>query len=53
MIDDIKDGIIRMNQVILTFPVWLVLGLSGLFHRDRRETGWSGPEDDGDPEKLY
>jgi len=43
-IRELADYIIRMNQVILAFPVWLVLGFSGLLKTGSRSSGWEESE---------
>lgn len=48
-----QEKIIRMNQVVLSFPVWLVVGLAGLFHRKERAEGWSKSEKNGNYRKMY
>lgn len=52
-LERIKAGIVRMNHVILAFPLWLVLGVSGLIKRDRPSHGWQPFRESDDPEKLY
>lgn len=52
MIEELKQRIIVMNQRILSFPLWVVLGLSGVFRRGY-EHGWKEFRESDDPEKLY
>lgn len=47
------DKIKRMNQLVLVFPVWSVLGLSGFFKRKGSETGWSEREKNTEWGKMY
>lgn len=49
----IAHAVKRFNQVVLVFPVWLVLGLSGLFKRSRHQSGWQDSEKDDRYEKMY
>lgn len=50
----IGEKIKRMNQVILAFPVWLVLGISGLFRTKEEEEGWKESKDKSDRyDRMY
>jgi len=42
-----------MNHVILAFPLWFVLGVSGRIKRDRPSAGWQPFRENDAPEKLY
>lgn len=42
----------RMNQVVLCFPLWVVVGLSG-FRRNLKSQFWVEEEQDRRPEKMY
>ncbi|MFB6208057.1 MAG: hypothetical protein ABEJ69_01780 [Candidatus Nanohaloarchaea archaeon] len=43
-----------MNQVILAFPVWLVLGISGFFRSEEEEKGWKESKDKSDRyDRMY
>lgn len=42
----------RFNQTVLSFPVWLVVGISGLFRQQEQE-GWQKSEKNEDYEKMY
>lgn len=60
MRQDVRDGLYhlgerikRMNQVILAFPVWLVLGISGLFRRTETVDGWQDSEKNERWERMY
>jgi hypothetical protein len=48
----LKEKIERMNQVVLGFPLWLVVGFSGVFKNLETE-GWQEKEDASEPEKMY
>lgn len=43
----------RMNQLILVFPVWLVLGLSDFFRLESAEEGWTESEKNTEWGKMY
>lgn len=43
----------RMNQVVLSFPVWLVLGASALFQREERVDGWRESERNERWRRMY
>lgn len=48
-----REKIIRMNQVVLSFPVWLTVGVSGLFKRGKKSEGWSKSEKNSSYGKMY
>lgn len=49
----IKHLFKRINQLILVFPVWLVVGLFGAFQRFERD-GWiETEEDERDYRRMY
>lgn len=47
------SGIKRFNQLVLVFPVWLVLGVAGLFRRTRHGPGWQESERNENYGKMY
>lgn len=53
MIERIAAAIKRMNQLVLVFPVWIVLGVSGLFRSERREDGWTESSGSERYERMY
>lgn len=48
-----REKIIRMNQVVLSFPVWFVVGISGLLRRKNKAEGWSKSEKNDSYGKMY
>jgi len=42
----------RFNQLVLSFPIWIVLGVSGLF-RNQNESGWQKSEKNEEWGKMY
>ena len=42
----------RINQVVLCFPLWVVVGVSG-FRRGLESQSWREEEQDRRPEKMY
>lgn len=42
----------RINQVVLVFPVWLVIGMSGFF-RNYGEQGWRESEDEENYGRMF
>lgn len=42
----------RMNQVILSFPLWLAVGLSGFF-KSIKSKGWKKSEKNENYGKMY
>lgn len=47
------DAIKRMNRLVLAFPVWLLLGLAGLFRRTGRTEGWQEREENDRWGRMY
>lgn len=48
----IKYILKRLNQVILSFPIWIILGLSGLL-LDGKNDGWKKSKPKCRPDKMY
>ncbi len=46
-------GIKRLNQVLLTLPVWLVTGIAGITRSTRQAAGWTASDHDERYDKLY
>lgn len=35
------ESIKKLNQIVLVFPVWMTLGLSGFFRSETSKEGWT------------
>lgn len=52
-IEVVRRKIKRFNQAVLTFPVWIVIGVAGMLRWKRPQTGWIVSDDEIDMEKMY
>lgn len=44
----------RINQTILSFPVWVILGVSGeLRRKNKSQKGWKNSEKNTQFDKMY
>ncbi|MFB6199728.1 MAG: hypothetical protein ABEJ83_02520 [Candidatus Nanohaloarchaea archaeon] len=50
---ELGEKIKRMNQIILAFPAWLVLGISGFFRRGSDGEGWRESEKNERYDRMY
>lgn len=49
----IKRKLKRINQLLLVWPVWLVLGFSYLLSSHEKENGWIESTKNTNWEKMY
>lgn len=43
----------RLNQIILAFPIWIILQMSGIFKNSENNEGWIKSEENKRHEKMY
>lgn len=53
MKDKLKYYSKRFNQILLTFPVWLSLGLAKPFKKSKKTNGWKNMKKSKDYGKMF
>lgn len=43
----------RFNQLVLVFPIWIILGFSGFFRTKTKKSGWIESSTNKKYEKMY
>jgi hypothetical protein len=52
-LEKLKNGVIRFNQSILSFPVWVTVGISGFLRGKDGVSGWRKSEKNNRFGKMY